>query len=153
VNVRDQDGAQIRVSGQGQIERRRNLADIAEHFAARRDGLNRFEDDWRKMAAKWSAWNLTAIDDRQRALPRHEQLRRCGGRGGCLARALEANGYADWKVHCLVRDRADDDGAGSDVRLTRARPLPRSLIERFGREPEKSILVAPCRSWRAGTTS
>jgi hypothetical protein len=143
VNVRDQVGAQIRVSGQNQTERRSNLADIAEHFAARRDGLNRFEDDWRKMAAKWSTWNLTAIDDRQRALLVTNSYADAAVVADALLGALEANGYADWKVHCLIRDRADDDGAGSDVRLTRAKPLPRSLIERFGREPEKSILVAP----------
>jgi hypothetical protein len=60
-----------------------------------------------------------------------------------LAAALDGNGYAGWKVHCLVRDRDDTPSGSEDVRLTLARGMPRSLIERFGLEPEKSILVAP----------
>jgi hypothetical protein len=143
VSVRDQDGEQIRVSGKNQADRRKNLAAIAEHFAARRDGLNRFEDDWRKMTAKWAAWNLTAIDDRRRALLVTNSYADAAVVADTLLGALEANGYSDWRVHCLVRDRVDEGSADLDVRLTRARSLPRSLIERFGREPEKSVLVAP----------
>jgi hypothetical protein len=58
-----------------------------------------------------------------------------------LAATFEANGYAGWKVHCLVRDHDEDSSDGD--RLTLSRQMPRSLIERFGREPENSILVAP----------
>lgn len=143
VNVSDQNGRQIRISGQNQRDRRKNLAAIAEHFAARRDGLNRLEDDWRKMAAKWSAWQETAIDDRRRALLVTYSYADAAVVADALLAALQANGYADWKVYCLVRDHADNEVPGSDLQPRLARRLPRSLIERFGREQEQSVLVAP----------
>ena len=142
VDVRDNQARQIRISGQSPDNRRANLAAIAEHFATRRDGLNRFEDDWRKMSLRWAEWNARAIDGRQRALLVTNSYADASVVADAVMAALEVNGYAGWKVHCLVRDRADD-AVNDDPRLRFARPMPRSLVERFGREPEKSILVAP----------
>ena len=142
VDVRDDEARQIRISGQSQGDRRTNLAIIAERFAARRDGLNRFEDDWRKMGLRWAKWSASAIDDRRRALLVTNSYADATVVAEALMAALEANGYADWKVSCLVRDRADD-AANDDLRVTRARSMPRSLVERFGLESEMSVLVAP----------
>ena len=143
VNVRDDEARQIRISGQRQADRRTNLAIIAERFAARRDGLNRFEDDWRKMSLRWTKWSSTAIDNRRRALLVTNSYADAAVVADALAAALEANSYADWKVYCVARDRADDAAISDDVRPTLARGLPRSLVERFGFEAEKAILVAP----------
>jgi hypothetical protein len=143
VNVRDSDGEQIRVSGRPQSERRANLAAIAERFAASRDGLNRFEADWHRMSGQWGSWDSKAMENRRRALLVTNSYADAAVVADALAAALDGNGYAGWKVHCLVRDRDDTPSGSEDVRLTLARGMPRSLIERFGLEPEKSILVAP----------
>jgi hypothetical protein len=140
VNVTDQEGQQIRISGMNQKVRRANLAAIAERFATRRDGMNRFESDWHRMADKWSRWSATALEDRRRSLLVTNSYADAAIVAETLASHLEANGYADWKVFCLVADRADDEG---ELRVQQARRMPRSLIERFGLEPEKSIIVAP----------
>lgn len=142
VHAPDSAGQQIRVSGRPQSERRTNLASIAERFAARRDGHNRFEDDWRKMAEHWASWNPKALDNRRRALLVTNSYADAAVVADALAAALDAGGFAGWKVSCLVRDR-DEGGAQNDNRLSRARPMPRSLVERFGLEPDPSILVAP----------
>jgi hypothetical protein len=142
VHVPDNDGRQIRISGRPQSERRANLASIAERFATRRDGFNRFEDDWRKMADHWTGWDPKALDNRRRALLVTNSYADAAVVADALAAALDAGGFAGWKVHCLVRDR-DEGGAGYDNGLSRARAMPRSLVERFGLEPDPSILVAP----------
>lgn len=140
VDVRDRDGAQVRISGMNQKARRANLAAIAERFATRRDGMNRFESDWRRMTEKWKRWSTTALDDRRRGLLVTNSYADAAIVAEALAAGLEANGYPDWRVFCVVPDRADDEG---EVRLVQARRMPRSLIERFGLEPEKSVIVAP----------
>jgi hypothetical protein len=123
-----------------QRQRRINLGAIAERLASRRDGLNRFEDDWRKMAACWAA----ALDDRRRALLVTNSYADAAVVADAVLSALESNGYSDWRVFAVVPDRADDGASDSkQSRLTLARGLPRSLIERFGSEPEKTVLVAP----------
>jgi|GEM_PF-1767475 len=144
VNVPDRSGKQIRVSGLTQKNRRANLAAIAEWFAARRDGFNRFEADWRKMTDRWATWDSRALEDRRRALLVTNSYADAAVTAEALMTSLEANGYSDWKVCCVVPDRADDGSTDPDgIRLTLARRMPRSLIERFGNEPEKTILVAP----------
>ena len=142
VDVRDDEARQVRISGQNQGDRRANLAAIAERFATRRDGLNRFEDDWRKMSLRWAKLSASAIDDRRRALLVTNSYADASVVADAVMAALEVNGYAAWNVYCLIRDR-DDDAAIENLRLRLARPMPRSLVERFGRESEKSILVAP----------
>lgn len=144
VRVKDGQGRQVRVSGLPQNERRASLAAIAERLAARRDGLNRFEDDWRKLAARWRGCAPESTENRRRALLVTNSYADAVVVSEALATALDGGGYPDWKVHCLVRDRSDETGTGTDhARLTVARALPRSLVERFGVEPEHSILVAP----------
>lgn len=138
----DGEGHQIRVSGRPQSERRTNLASIAERFAARWDGLNCFEDDWRKMADHWAGWDVKALDNRRRALLVTNSYADAAVVADALAAALDAGGFAGWRVHCLVRDR-DEGGERDNNGLSRARAMPRSLVERFGLEPDPSILVAP----------
>ncbi|MEW6641542.1 MAG: hypothetical protein AB1586_13625 [Pseudomonadota bacterium] len=140
VNVKDQDGRQIRISGMNQKDRRANLSAIAERFATRRDGMNRFESDWFKAGERWRGWSETALVDRRRSLLVTNSYADAAIVAESLAAQLEANGYAGWKVFCVVPDRADDEG---DVRLLQARRMPRSLIERFGLEQENSVIVAP----------
>jgi hypothetical protein len=140
VNIKDRDGRQIRISGMNQKDRRTNLSAIAERFATRRDGMNRFESDWFRVAEKWKGWSETALDDRRRSLLVTNSYADAAIVAESLAAQLEANGYTGWKVFCVVPDRADDE---SDVRLLQARQMPRSLIERFGLEQENSVIVAP----------
>ncbi|WP_375462630.1 hypothetical protein [uncultured Methylobacterium sp.] len=140
VHVKDGEGHQIRVSGRPQNERRANLAIIAERLAARRDGRNRLEDDWHKMERRWEPGDITG---RQRALLVTNSYADAAIVADALSAALDGAGYAGWKVHCLVRDRDDAGTAVEHIRLAQAKPMPRSLIERFGREPERSVLVAP----------
>lgn len=140
VNVRDAQGRQIQVSGTEQRRRRENLSFIGERLTSRRDGINMLEDHWRRMAARWGD---EAVADRRRTLLVVNSYADAAVVADTVMQTLEANGYADWRVHCLVRDRADDAGQSDDAALRLARPMPRSMVERFGMEPEKSILVAP----------
>jgi hypothetical protein len=140
VNVKDPDGRQIRISGMSQKDRRANLSAIAERFASRRDGMNRFESDWFRVESKWRGWSEKALADRRRSLLVTNSYADAAVVAEALAAQLEANGYTGWKVFCVVPDRADDEG---EVRLLQARRMPRSLIERFGLEQEHSVIVAP----------
>lgn len=140
VGIRDKQARQVRVSGLPESERRRNLALIAERLAVRRDDINMIEDHWRRMEA---AWGPDQITDRRRSVLVTNSYADAVVVADVLFETLEAHGYADWKVSCLVRDRADDVAFTDDRRPSRARALSRSLIERFGEESEKSVLVAP----------
>ncbi|KAF0225747.1 MAG: hypothetical protein FD176_194 [Rhodospirillaceae bacterium] len=140
VNIRNGEGNQVVISGANEKERRQNLAFIAEKFAARQDDTNLFERQWRRLEQAWGADDLA---DRRRAMLVVNSYADAAGVADALMQALETNGFADWKVFCLVRDQGDDANqtVGTGPRL--ARPLPRSLVEKFGEEGEKSILVAP----------
>ncbi len=140
VDVRNVDGKQIAVSGVREKDRRNNLAFIAEKFAARRDDMNMFERRWLKLENNWGSGDLI---DRRRAMLVVNSYADASIVADALLQSLEANGYADWKVFCLVRDQGDDANSIRNHRPRFARPLPRSLVERFGGEGEKSILVAP----------
>ncbi|WP_422369431.1 hypothetical protein [Pelagibius sp.] len=143
VSVRDPDGHQYRVSGAPQQRRTENLAAIAERLASPSDGRNQFERDWQRMEVRWAGWREDALDDRRRALLVTNSYADAAITADALANALRKNGYPDWSVHCLVRDRDDtatiEVGSGPKV----ARPLPRSLVERFGEQDECAVLVAP----------
>ena len=140
VGIRDKEARQVRVSGMPERERRRNLAFIAERLAVRRDDINMIENHWRRMETAWGPDKLT---DRRRSLLVTNSYADAVVVADALFEALEGHGYVDWKVYCLVRDRADDVRFTDDRRPKRARALPRSLIERFGDETERSVLVAP----------
>lgn len=140
VPLRRPDGGQVRVSGLPERERRQELGEIARRLGARRDDLNLLEANWGRMAR---AWGEDQIRDRRRALLVTNSYADAAVVADALLEALEGHGYADWKVFGLTRDRADDDVVGQERHLRRARELPRSLIERFGEEPEHSVLVAP----------
>ena len=140
VSVRTQDGRQVRVSGLPERERRKSLAYIAERLAAQRDGMNLIEGNWRRMEAEWGSADLS---DRRRALLVVNSYADAIVVADALLEALEGHGYADWNVRCLVRDRGDDGRSAEGGIPSRARELPRSLVETFGEMPEKSVLVAP----------
>lgn len=140
VPMRKPDGGQIRISGLPERERRRELGEIARRLATRRDEFNLIESGWSRMARDWGAENIL---DRRRALLVTNSYADAAVVADALVETLEGHGYADWKVFSLTRDRADDEEGGAEHRLRRARELPRSLIERFGEEPERSVLVAP----------
>ena len=140
IEIRDNQAKQIRVSGLSERERRRNLALIAERLAVRRDRINMIEDHWRRMS---DAWGSDDLEGRRRSLLVTNSYADAIVVADALVETFEGHGYNDWKVHCLVRDRADDGTLGEERHPKRARVLPRSLIERFGGENEMSILVAP----------
>jgi hypothetical protein len=138
--LRKSDGSQIRISGLPERERRQELAEIARRLGTRRDEVNLLEANWQRME---QAWGGDQIDDRRRVLLVTNSYADATVVADTLLETLEGHGYADWKVFSLTRDRADDDATGDERKLRRARELPRSLIERFGEEPERSVLVAP----------
>jgi hypothetical protein len=140
VNLRDDQGHQVRISGLPEADRRRALCGVAARLGSRREDLNMIEEKWRRMGLDWGE---THLQGRRRTLLVTNSYADAAIVADMLLETLEAHGFADWRVFGLTRDQADDAGAADDQRLRRARPLPRSLIERFGEEPEKSILVAP----------
>ena len=90
-----------------------------------------------------AAWGAADIVNRRRSLLVTNSYDDAVVVAEVLLEALEGRGYADWKVFCLVRDQGDDRRLGDEKRTNRVTKLPRSLIERFGDEPEKSVLIAP----------
>lgn len=140
VSLRNEEGKQVRISGLREADRRRALSGVAARLSARRDSLNLIEENWLRMAREWGEEHLRG---RRRALLVTNSYADAAIVADILLESLETHGFADWRVFGLTRDKADDGGGPDDQRLRRARPLPRSLIERFGEEPEKSILVAP----------
>lgn len=140
VSMRDDEGRQVRISGLRETDRRRSLSGVARRMAFRRDTVNLIEENWSRMGR---AWGPEQLDGRRRALLVTNSYADAAVVADTLLEALEAHGFADWRVFGLTRDRADDGAAPDELRMRRARALPRSLIERFGEEPEKSILVAP----------
>lgn len=140
VEMRNGEGKQIRVSGQPERERRRNLALIAARLAVRRDGANTIERHWRQMS---DAWGAGEVAGRRRSVLVTNSYADAAVVADALVETLEGHGGGDWKVYCVVRDGGDDLTSSEAQGPRRARELPRSLIERFGNETEMSILVAP----------
>ncbi len=140
VSLRDDQGRQVRISGLPEPDRRATLRKIAARLGSRRDAFNLVEETWARMSRTWGEAH---IEGRRRALLVTNSYADAAIVADMLLETLETQGFADWRVFGLTRDQADDATAADDQGLRRARPLPRSLIERFGEEPEKSILVAP----------
>ena len=140
VPLRKPDGRQIRVSGLPERERRQELAEIGRRLGTRRDEVNPIEATWTRME---QAWGTDQIRDRRRVLLVTNSYADAATVADALLETLEGQSRAEWKVFGLTRDRADDGTADGERGLRRARELPRSLVERFGEEPERSVLVAP----------
>jgi hypothetical protein len=141
VHVLDEHGKQVRISGSSsESERRKTLAFIAQRLVAKRDETNLIEENWRRMEAKWGGDD---IEDRRRALLVVNSYADARVVADALLENLEAYGYSDWHVRCLIRDHGDDDMPPDAPPRRRVRELPRSLVETFGEMPEKSLLVAP----------
>ncbi|WP_428249587.1 hypothetical protein [Ferrovibrio sp.] len=134
------DRGQVRVSGVPEKQRRENLAFAATQLAIPRGNSNALEDHWRRMEEKWGASDIV---DRRRALLVTNSYADAAVVADTLAQVLEGHGYTDWVVRCLTPDKGDDRVKLGAPTPTRAKPLPRSLVESFGDMPERSILVAP----------
>ncbi|MDV2858654.1 hypothetical protein [Oceanimonas sp. CAM02] len=138
VHLPRQTGEQVRVSGTSPERRRDNLTFIAHGLASNADGITLLEQQWQRLEQQWGA---SCLHNRRRALLVTNSYADAAHTADQLRQCLDKNGFGDWRVYCLVRDKADENA--SDQRPQLARPLPRSLIEQFGNTPEKSVLVAP----------
>lgn len=130
----------VRISGSPPEDRRRNLRIIADHMVRARGGQSLIENHW---ARSEELWGSELQENRRRALFVVNSYRDSAVIANALSRAIRNNyGSASWKIFCLQKDPDDQEeilnGIGDGVQ-----PLARSLIERFGDEPEYSILVAP----------
>jgi hypothetical protein len=136
VRCLDQNGQQVRASGVDESDRRRSLKEMAVKLGSKRGDTNLIEDHWEEAEA---AWGGDDIADRRRAMLVTNSYADAAFVADAMAEVLGR----EWSVRCLVRDGGDDaDAVGaSGPRL--AQPLPRSLVERFGLLPERSVLVAP----------
>jgi hypothetical protein len=130
----------VRISGAPPEERRYNLRIIADHMVRARGGQSLIENHW---ARSEELWGSELQENRRRALFVVNSYRDSAVVANALSRAIRNSyGSANWKIFCLQKDPDDQEeilnGIGDGVQ-----PLARSLIERFGDEPEYSILVAP----------
>ena len=137
VRMPDANGEQARASGLPEKERRASLAAMAVQFARRRGDGNWLTQHWSSLEAGWGA---DALKDRRRTLLVVNSYADAAMVADALADTLEGHGFKGWRVCCLVRDRGDD---ASHLGPRRAKKLPRALVERFGQEPEPSVLIAP----------
>jgi hypothetical protein len=140
IHIRHGERGQVRVSGMPEKQRRDNLAYIATQLTIPKSNGNALEDHWRRMEEKWGAADIA---DRRRALLVTNSYADAAVVADTLAQVLEGHGYNDWTVRCLTPDKGDDRVSTGMLTAKRAKLLPRSLVERFGDAPEKSILVAP----------
>ena len=130
----------VRISGAPPEERRHNLRIIADHMVRARGGQSLIENHWTRSEELWGS---ELQKNRRRALFVVNSYADSAVVANALSRAIRNNhGSANWKIFCLQKDPDDQEeilnGIGDGVQ-----PLARSLIERFGDEPEYSILVAP----------
>ncbi len=144
VRVPDHTGDQARVSGLPERERRNSLKTIANQLGRRRGEGNLLTQQWADLEV---GWGKERLNDRRRVLLVVNSYTDAAAVADALTETLDEHRFKEWRVSCLVRDRGDDSGPTAPVegamgpRLARA--LPRSLVERFGQEPEFSVLVAP----------
>ena len=130
----------VRISGAPPEERRHNLRIIAAHMVRARGEQSLIENHWSNSEKLWGS---ELQKNRRRALFVVNSYADAAVVANALSRAVRNNcGPANWKIFCLQKDSDDQEeilsGIGDGVQ-----PLARSLIERFGDEPEYSILVAP----------
>lgn len=142
VPVRGQSGRQIRVSGVPHEERREKLRLIAERMARPSGGANLIEEHWKHNE---KLWGLRFLDDRRRALFVVNSYADGAVVANALSRFAQTGvGAIPWKIFCTERDPEDEDGQRRKSAIDPSVvPLARSMIERFGESPERSILVAP----------
>lgn len=139
VSLRDSEGLQLRASGLPLRSRRRSLASMVQRLGTPRDGRNLFEEHWRQMGV---AWGEDDLEDRRRVLLVVNSYADASVVADALVETLEGARSPGWQVRCLVPDGGDDPGADA-LGPVRAQQIPRSLVERFGALPERSVLVAP----------
>lgn len=136
VRCPDDMGRQVRASGLDEAGRRRSLKAMAVRLGAKRGDTNLIEQHWAEAERAWGAADLA---DRRRALLVTNSYADAAFVADALAEVLGR----EWSVRCLVRDSGDDADAAGAPGPRLAQPLPRSLVERFGILPERSVLVAP----------
>lgn len=133
VNMRDNHGRQIKVSGTQRESRHANLTAMAQQFALRQDHGHLLERHWLKLAKRWGD---AALENRRRALLVVNSYEDAAVVAHALGMALKQQGCTDSGVFYLVNDK-------NNRSHEYAQALHRSLVERFGNSAEKSILVAP----------
>ena len=136
VRCLDQNREQVRASGLNEADRRRSLKEMAVKLGAKRGDTNLIEDHWDESQAAWGPYDIA---DRRRAMLVTNSYADAAFVADAMAEALGR----EWSVRCLVRDSGDDTDTPGVAGPRLAQPLPRSLVERFGLLPERSILVAP----------
>ena len=136
VGCQDDTGKQVRASGLDETGRRRSLKAMAIRLGTKRGDTNLIEDYWTEAERTWGSADTA---DRRRALLVTNSYADAAFVSDSLAEVLGR----DWSVRCLVRDSGDDADAVGATGPQLALPLPRSLVERFGVMPERSVLVAP----------
>ena len=149
VSLHTASGQPIAVSGTPTTVRHKNLELITDQLITPNDGLNMIERYWTRLARTWGD---NELDDRKRVLLVVNSYADAAVVASALSNRIRANGLSDWHVFCLVPDTQDSTGASNTAHISAPantsgsyRQLPRSLIETFGREKERSILVAPIR--------
>ncbi|SDE32336.1 pPIWI_RE_Z domain-containing protein [Belnapia rosea] len=136
VGCQDDSGKQVRASGLDETGRRRSLRAMAVRLGTKRGDTNLIEDHWAEAERTWGAADIA---DRRRALLVTNSYADAAFVADALAEVLGR----EWSVRCLVRDSGDDPDVAGATGPRLAQPLPRSLVERFGVLPERSVLVAP----------
>lgn len=138
IDIRDQNGIQIRLSGTRETEKRHNLEFIARQLLTPRDGLNRLARIREQLLRMWPQGSL---DDRGRCLlvvNAYADAHHLASHLSTLA--AQHPGLGQGRICYLISDNSPDEGLPS---RTQAIPVRRSQVEQFGLEPEDSILIAP----------
>ncbi|MBL9005957.1 MAG: hypothetical protein JNJ46_17015 [Myxococcales bacterium] len=138
-SLRDAQGKQFEISGLMPTRRRQLIAAVGERLATPQEGGNLLERQWVSMERHWGT---SALEDRRRALLVVNSYADAALVADAVAQALYRNAGVRRVVYGLVRDSADDERS-IEITPKLARPLPRSLVERFGETDETSVLVAP----------
>ena len=137
VNIKSREGRQVRVSGvSSDEERHKNLTFIARSLTAPQEGGgSMLTDHWDELGRNCNSDR--AIMDRRRTLIVTHSYE------DAKVVADAAAEFTSSEVYCLTKDPDELIEAQVSRKLFRAKPLPRSFIEKFGDSPEGSILVAP----------
>jgi hypothetical protein len=137
------DGKPVSVSGLDIDRRRLNLQRVAQHLTAKVGDRTRIEAQWNKNEV---SWGKAVMRDRRRALCVVQSYRDAIVVANAIQRQIDSGLAASHRIYALVGDDSIRPDAVHDPLLRRlpgVTPLPRSLIEDFGRADEGSILVAP----------
>jgi hypothetical protein len=142
VEVRTAEGKQARLSGTPPRKRPEVLRLVADFLTRTSEGKNLIERHWDESERQW---NEEELRDRRRALLVVNSYSDAATVSNALVRSVRRDpGAQYWRVFCLRRDGDEEDDETPREKLDAdIVPLARSAVESFGRESERSILVAP----------